>query len=396
MLFRLVAALGFASTALIAHSALAATVSAGSFTADSGFVVSGKFAEGEVITVNGNGFGTKANGARAAYIWDFDKSSDTSPDSRIAVTGNWNTNVRWDSLIAPTNATKALRYVLDPGSDTGTPAGVGGATNNKAIKITPPDLYVWSTVRMNFNGIEATSARKTLYSLYGSLTDGLANWNLKGWRIWYNLGQSNANDWVLGYADGLIDGNPRATFERAGVGYDLEFCYNPVDTAFSMPYDKWQTQEVVLHQSSGAGVADAFWAFGVNGKLKGRTKDVSRTSSSPGYLTDFYFYQAERTGWKVSDNKYVAYGFVYVDDSLARAVITDQATWNTGTTRAVEVQIPLAWSNSQVQLRVRGGQLASFAGKYLWVVTPGNTPIRVGQFGGGEKLPMSPEQVTAQ
>ena len=69
-----------------------------------------------------------------------------------------------------------------------------------------------------------------------------------------------------------------------------------------------------------------------------------------------------------------------VDDSWCRILVSDQASWSTANQYTLEMQAPMVWSNTSVQFMFRQGALSSLAGKFLWVVTNDNVPIRIGQF----------------
>lgn len=78
---------------------------------------------------------------------------------------------------------------------------------------------------------------------------------------------------------------------------------------------------------------------------------------------------------------------VYVDTSWARVEISASATYNAVSHR--EIQIPSAWSNSSITVRLNRGSFSSLQGLYLFVVDElGN--VSPGHLLGGSSPPASP------
>lgn len=351
------------------------------FTFDSGYDGTGTFTDGQDVTITGTGFGTKPNGAKPLYFWDFDASINTHALSRTSATSSiFETNVVRDTTVAPTNATNSLRKILDIGGPEATPPGSGGAFFAAGLTITAPDLYTFKTAYFSFDGTEAGAARAAFVLANPGAT---ANFNLKGDRLWYNLGQGDQADAVLTYHDSDAGFDPGQSLEN--VINETQSAFNPRDTDQDIPKATWFVQENIYHQSSSTSAGDGNWWVSKNGKTRSGQSGLAltdintRDAGSPGYQTLFFGWQDERTGWVLTDNQYVATGVLYIDDSLKRFVVSDKSTWSTASVHsALEIQIPTDWSDTSVSLRLRRG-MTSLSGKYLYYVD-GITGTRIGQF----------------
>lgn len=234
-------------------------------------------------------------------------------------------------------------------------------TYRSGLEVTPPDLFVFTRMYFSFDGHEAFEARENDYG-QACVVNADACWNQKGWRFWHEF----THDWLLGYGDDDPAGNPRWGFglQDGGTTYDG-----------SMYPRSWHTQNVMVHQSGGVDVADAWSQVAFNGRAQRIGNRKSRTSAYPEPLTRLYWFQVERTGWTAADGKFYAYDIVYVDDSLCRIVLTDQAVWDETVEHRVEIQIPAAWSVDSLTFRVR----RPFPGAYVWAVRSDASPLRLGR-----------------
>ncbi len=231
----------------------------------------------------------------------------------------------------------------------------------EGLDINPPDLYVFTRMYFNFDGHEAFVARES-YAGDSCATNAEACWNQKGWRLWHEW----THDWLMGYGDDSVEGNPRWGFGVQDGGTIWDGSIYP---------HAWHTQDVMVHQSSGVDVPDAWSQVSFNGRGQRVIERRSSTSNYPEPLTRLYWFQVERTGWTESDGKFYAYDIVYIDDSFCRIVMTDQPTWDDGIEHRVEIQIPLDWMSEAVTFRVR----RPFAGAYVWAVLADATTVRLGQ-----------------
>lgn len=325
------------------------------FAADSGFNCTGSFGEADSVTIVRSGaFGEKPNGAAALYIWDFSRGATTIPEARVAKAAPGYGSLVTDS-VAP-GSSGAWRHLVD--------RNFHEDTYREGLEITSPDLFVFTRMYFNFDGHEAYEARQT-YTGGSCSTDANACWNLKGWRFWHEF----THDWLIGYGDDDPAGNPRWGFGLQDDG--------PGGTKYdgSMYPRSWHTQNVMVHQSSGVDVADAWSQIAFNGRAQRISNRRSRTSAYPEPLTRLYWFQVERTGWTSADGKFYAYDIVYIDDSFCRIVMTDQADWDDTVEHRVEIQIPVAWSADSLTFHVR----RPFSGAYLWAVRSDATPVRLGR-----------------
>jgi hypothetical protein len=339
--------------------------------------IQGTIGDHKEVTVVGSGFGSKPNGAKPYAFFEFGRNQSSASSYSRTAWGSPSLGGLTTSGVAP-NSSAAWQYNI--GGDGG---DVYSGKNASGTRFKPApggrDLYVYYRLYLNWDGSDAANAR--------------SDWNLKGFRMWAN--DTSAPDIVVGYADDQADGNPRVFAENT-MGNSVYL------SGQGILKNQWKVEEIMLRQSSSRGAADAFWQMTSNGKASSTYPNlVTSTSSYPGPYTDLFWHQSERSGFGSSAGKFIAYDLVYIDDSWARVVVSDSATWTTSGSK-VEIQVPMTWSDTKIQLLLRQGALSSLSGKYLYVVNSSGKPVSNNGYpvaaGGAAPAaaPNPPTAVTAQ
>lgn len=231
--------------------------------------------------------------------------------------------------------------------------------------------------------------------------DGKTGGQWKPWRIsdagQYNVGGtasalitdhwfSNTNDWGNnGYQNFYDDGAENDVQGQLPTdGYD---------------WDEWFRLEIYCKAATGNDQADGLWTatrVGYGSDFLDQSDIITTVSGSgdvPWRYLLFGCYYGNLSGPTTRDLKeYI--DDIYISHTKARVEIGDNVTYNSVTSR--EVQISSAWSDTEVTFNVNeGGYSGSLAGKYLFVidsagdassgflisdsVTPGTVTLGAGQ-----------------
>jgi hypothetical protein len=334
--------------------------------------VSGTLSNGGTITITGSGFGTKTN-AKPLYYWDFNTSTSTSPLGRGTFPTDDFAGTLSNALVAP-GSRMALRR------DVGGASGAMGPGSSSGVPFNSPELYVWV---------------KKYYG-FGLVTDAGANgMNLKFFRIWHVWTHDTYNSYQA--SRGLNSG--------AAVCEQTE----TITTWWDMPHEgnRWLTEEWEYRQGdvNERNGQFNFTRDAVSGYPR-TTRFLQRTSGFPEGYDHFFFDQISNN--QISAGKYLYFDSIYVDDTWQRVIISDEPTWQNavypaGSKRLREIQVPTAWTNSQITVRVRQGGLASLQNSYLYVINTAGDPISTTGFplsglvaGPPPKTPSAPTAAGAQ
>lgn len=342
------------------------TESVSGFNGDPGITGSGTFTDGQTVTVTkaGGGFGTKPNGAKARYIWDFGHGDTTTnalsrtsapapqpggPGASVTITGS---TASWG--VAHFDNTFDMYY---GNGANGVHLDMGGAATGR-------DLYNFLKYRWGFNGTE-------LYALN-------TNYNIKEFRFWPGHA-SGANNTELGAMGQSIDinGDWRYTMENTSPGADA--MQSAGSAYLGLDKNVWKVRENEFRQSSADDVADASVWLANRGKIRANGNNgafCSRNTGQGGPQRYLYWWQPQSSAGAIGR---FDIDLVYIDDSFARIVITNQATWDDTVEHEVEIQFPIAWSDTQLQFQLRKGEMASLTGKWAWAIKSDRTRVRLGQ-----------------
>lgn len=348
-------------------SLLLAAGAAGSAFAGDITQATGALTEGSTLTITGTGFGTKTN-AKPLYYWDFETSTRTSPLSRLSYSGG----IRG-----------ALNTALKPsGSIAALSADIGGITEAfgpiDGVPFNADSLFIW--VKRNYN--------------FDLIADKAANGiNLKFFRLWYPW----THDIYTNYQanDGPTSG--RTVAEVTGIQTKW----------WPMPFEgkKWIIEEYE-YMTGDVGVENGILNYirGGRAAYAKSTRFRTRTSGTASNQYSLLFLDQISNNMVTPGGKTILYDALYIDDTWQRVFISDEPTWQNvvygsgGSERVREVQIPVTWTDTKIEVSVRQGQHSQLAGKYLYVIgKDGNAINQTGfELSASGKVPRPPDPVSVQ
>lgn len=136
-----------------------------------------------------------------------------------------------------------------------------------------------------------------------------------------------------------------------------------------------------ISRLSDADVDNGWTKCVVNGISYGVKNQINRTASVPEQFDTLAAFQCQFASGNISYGWHWWFGIVYVDDSFARVMVTDSATFNYDSGQQQEIQFPLTWADTQITAKLNLGAFQTMLGKYLWVIDENDTPILIGTFG---------------
>lgn len=353
------------------------------FAADSGFSITGQFADGQIITINrpAGGFGTKTGGGLPLYYYPHEVDDDfnaTYSRGTLGVTDG--TQHSFTSAEFPTNSAGSVDVAQN---DTDGNAGRVYQWNSPSQqvyffvhrKVTPaPDTWNESPYSANFKQFRARASMNdgvpNTYIVTGagvSTESPAASSDTMGGGIYHVT--SLASDYMSGYSGAVYQG---------------------LGTA-------WHRCEGWFRASTGDGVSNGQIIHWVNGAriyyfpettIPGVRPDnagfVTR-NSDPTWVGWNQLAMAQcsnqTSGSPIPPNSHIYYGPTLIDDSTCRVLVSDESSLNTSTTvtRVRDFCIPISWTDTQIQVLVRKGVHSTLTGKYLWVhLSDGYTALRIG------------------
>jgi hypothetical protein len=339
-------------------------LSAGSVSAQTaGISAASTFVAGQTVTIQGAGFGVKTTPA-PLYFWDFGNGATQSSSLSRSAYADVIRGTLSNSLTAP-NSKTALQV------DMGGVETAAGPTNG--VKFTSTTMYVWI---------------KHLYDFDIMKSSGANGFNLKTFRLWYPWTHSTYT---------FYQSKPTQS------GASAERTQNGSVWLHMMPQKGvWQIDEYD-YQAGGVGVQNGIFQYTRNGILgwEPSTRFLMRSSSLQEQYNILFFDQVSNN--QVAPGTFQYIDSIYVDDTRQRVIVSTEPTWrtqvNTGSIAEREVQIPLTWTDSQIEFIARQGSLNSFAGKYLYVIDADGNPISTKGFaitsGAGANAAPSPSAPVA-
>lgn len=324
----------------------------------------GTLSNGSTLTITGSGFGSKTN-AKPLYYWDFETSTTTSPLSRNSYSGGIRGTL--------STSMKAVGSVAALGAD------IGGITEAfgpiDGVPFNSDSLFIW--VKRNY--------------AFDLIADKASNGiNLKFFRLWYPW----THDIYTNYQanDGPTSG--RTVAEVTGIATKW----------WPMPFEgkKWIIEEYE-YMTGDVGVENGILNYTRGGRAAyaKSTRFRTRTSSASNQYSLLFFDQISNN--LVTPGKYIYYDALYVDDTWQRVFISDEPTWQNvvygsgGSERVREIQIPISWTDTKIEISIRQGQHGQLAGKYLYVIgKDGNAVNATGFALAGTKAPLPPESLSVQ
>jgi len=289
---------------------------------------SGTVSHGEMLTIQGTGFGAK--NPAAPLVWaDFEQGM--SP-TNLGLRTSWS-------------------QIVNMGSSTECPSDAAGTGCAKATDGSGPwalridysnwtnegqKVYIYRNQRKNFLITETVSQ----------------NWKI--WRMWPPLGSTNYPNI---YA---ASNNGRVYVELIGQesGYYGNFRTGTTD---------WVTEELIFQASSALNVKNGLLQIRYDGVQKASGTILTRSSVSPAYMTRNYVVhgvKAAFSGWNTNNRMWV--DDVYVDTTWARVMLGNAPIYSNCTNFAP--QIPSGWADTLITVSVNHGPLANLSNRYLYVI----------------------------
>ena len=305
------------------------------------------------ITTDGTySFGTKAN-AKPMYFWDAnDQSLNSSSLSRRAFTL---TEGVIDTSGANTGSSARLRIDIPqhPTSSQVTMAGpfvtdLDGAGDH---------ICIFSKRNQSFTGLDAYSEQQRL--------SGTA-WNVKLYRYRYTGG---SQDLLMGC--GIVNttsGNPFMTTELTPTAIQ----YAGSRDSFGVGAG-WKTEFLRIKQGT-QDTTDSLLQWHVNGN----TLDypfINKTAANPNALRELFWPQTQQLPNELDFD--FSFDCFYLDDTPQMVLISDSATWQDSTsgTEALELAIPITWTDTAITATVRKGEFSDSSGKYVYVLNGSGEPV---------------------
>jgi hypothetical protein len=283
------------------------------------------------VTVVGAGFGSK-NPAKPLIWADFEKDLDPS-DLGLKTAWNEVQNVSLSTDCASTTT---------------------GTTCGKATNGSGP----W-TLRVDWNYWTRENQPVYIYRLQRKnflISDNSQNWKI--WRMWISQpGFPNV------YA---AENNGRVFVEGASAGAETGYW-----GSFQAKTTGWVSEEFIFRASSAINVKDGMLAMRYNGAQVAAGSLMTRPSANSTYMTRNYVVHgvaanADRWSPAWSSNNRMWVDDVYVDTSWARVLLGDAPVYED--CRRLAPQIPSAWADNSITVRVNLGPLHTVQTRYLYVV----------------------------
>lgn len=223
--------------------------------------------------------------------------------------------------------------------------GISQSAGPEEIHFSSDSAYIWVKRHYNFDAQTAG----------GSL-------NLKHVRFWYPWTHSTYVDY--------LDGTGVAFAEQTGE--------SSVWYGSPHPKGQWYIDEFD-YQTSGIGATDGILQYIRNGVSQWSFSQRwrFRTSAYSGRYSMIALDQVSNN--RLPSGSYIYYDTVYVDDSRHRVIVSDEATWrettSAGSAAKREIQVPIRWSDTEIEISVRKGSFPDFSDKYLYVIKADGKPV---------------------
>ena len=299
--------------------------------------VSGTPAHNDTLVINGSAFGTKAT--PAPRLWE--TFSDGTVDPALTVNGGtfFSNADNLRNQFSKKNARADYKN--------------GGYYFEYGVT-TAPQWFVQYWIKLAPNWKWGTTT-------FGGGDDGLAN--IKFFRLFPKGSRNYSN---VGYSLHGFDGGNVLRFVENGVQQYLNTDARP----WFAP-GVWHNVQVQYGENSGVDQNNGTLKLWIDGVLRDSTTTLNTNASADGaainkrpYIIGFY------DSWSPSDaavsNMYAYYSDVYVDTSWARVEIGNAPTYSACTLR--EIQLPIAWSNTSVSVRVNQGSFTTGQAAYVYVI----------------------------
>ncbi len=305
---------------------------------------------GQTLTISGSGFGVK--NPAAPRVWTNFEDGTINPGP-LGTATSW---TRTDGCSISnqnqeTNSAYNVRGVVNTGS---------GSSPNVALIINYADsadsqgfTKVYTFVRRYYDDADWWNAMSGQFH------------NYKFYRLWTNpVGTTPV------YPDSIFvvsNTVPKIVFSTEGPTCKAADDSDSGAGTTTPPAQQWLREEYAVFRGDGNGVAK-MWS---NGTL---IKDLSNLYTASGLCdpspyTDSWISLSIENYWTLVPppvNSYVYFDDVYIDNTWARVMAGDQSTFDASTHR--EIQIPSAWSDTEITITLNQGSFASLNNTYIYVV----------------------------
>jgi hypothetical protein len=350
--------------------------------------------EGAQVVLRGAGYTDKSN-PRPLLWWTADGGDNPSSLGRITVWPD-----RWDGLDEPTTkivapgSTQAYRYdhgassgaalgrvyfesdrlymwrkkyddfdiTLDYGVQAKTRdrsgsfepgqmiTGQSSGTTGVIQRITDGSFYLDNTQGSVANGADFSLDEKITSATGTAYIRGMRrSFNYKTWRLW-SSGQNNAV----------------ANAHHSTTKFDVAAVYTEsfnVDSDLVRQVPRvWNIEEMV-YETSDVGVRNGTLIFGINNNFTENTPVKTRNSEYPNRYESIVMSQVSNGAQLGS---WVYYDSVYLDVTWHRVLLSSSPRWEDA--KDIEIQIPVAWNDSEISIEVRFGSLSGADDYFLYVV----------------------------
>lgn len=331
--------------------ALLAILLAGSAQAQSISGVSGTLNHGATLVVTGTSFGT--NASPAPVVWDNVESGNFSTGWQ----GHGNLSIGTES-----RHPNSLYCGTTNFQGTGGDGDLGYFTGPNSVLGVSWFCQYWFKLNSNWN--------------WGTGGSNLNLANVKIFRMW-NPGEIPENFAMatMGYASGA-------------VGYITEQVLNPGEGYFentaNWTLDGWHCFQFEFKESS-VNANDGIIRVWRDGALVLDSTTIKTREDYSELKRPFIigFYNSWRDSFTDRDDFYI--DDAYIENSWARVEIGNSPVYSQCSHR--EIQIPSAWSNTEISISVNMGSFPGAGGTYLFVISPTGAVSPGFALGGGDLGP---------
>jgi hypothetical protein len=322
---------------------------------------SGTFAHGEEVILSGADFGGGDRVSELTYD-DFNRS----PMSTSATIGTW--QGYFSSLGNPQTTDTVQRHARSPrvlAKNFDEEGGNYRCAVQSLNSVLSRSWFAQYWLRL----VDFSWGTTSYVGPSGNTDDYLAN--VKVFRVW-NPGSVNEN-FVMATRHGG-DGVVFAAVEYISNYAIPAFTQSDVSKP-DMSDGNWHCMQLEFVDSSAANVRDAWYRFWFDGQLK---MEYYGFLGKEDYDVDKRMYEiGYYNSWGPGQGTTKAPNWMYMHDAycsptLARVELGNNSVYGDCTAR--EIQIPLAWSSTEISIQVNAGAFADGASVYLFVVDELGTP----------------------
>ena len=315
--------------------------------------VSGTWADGDTITINGSSFGTKSPAA-PAYFSDFEdlvvgemiEDGWSQPnDLTVGVLGtdayaySGSRSLMIDTYYNEHTFHQVIRDLGAHSEDfyfatrlrIGDETACGPGQFKAWMVSSSPGVY---TVDEDTTYGSRTTRMSNLFHLYDGTPD-----------YWGNTG-------YITYSGATLDGGSLGRYSRPDI------------TSYGFSMNEWMSIENTIIGSSSSGSDDGVYLM----QRVGHGEDLDNQTDVVTWIDGDAFYRYVMIGqtWLITYDCDIYYDDMYIDITAARVMLGDNSTWGACTVR--DHQIPTLWSPTSIQVEVNNDSFSADDTAYLFVV----------------------------